>query len=70
MTDSHNQDRQGGEIEITPAMIEAGGAALCDSALCDRVPGNWLLAPKVAEEVYRAMEALRQSKILSCSMDR
>ena len=43
---------------VTPEMIRAGVAALLPS-LSDRVPDDWVLAPLVVAEVYRAMARLR-----------
>ena len=53
---SDKQGRQGGEIKITPAMVEAGALRL-QQVLGDYLPNYWLYGLQVAEEVYRVMAA-------------
>lgn len=45
------------EIEVTPAMIEAGADRL-HQLLSDLVPNRWPRSADVVAEVYRAMSAL------------
>lgn len=45
-------------VEITPAMIAAGEAALNDSALVEYVGADWYAFGLIAERVYRSMRRL------------
>ncbi len=52
---AHTAGQAGAEIEVTPEMIEAGMELLSGGCVG---PGSTY---EVAEEVYRAMEAVRRS---------
>ena len=53
-----NQDQVSAKFEITPEMIEAGGAVLCRMELAFADEDFW------AEEVYRAMVAASPSSFV------
>ena len=58
MSEVRNSALQADEIEVTPAMEQAGAEFLL-SAMADRVPLNWPIAGVIAADLWRAVEYVR-----------